>query len=111
MIFGKINPAAFVVQQTGPFTTTTVTGSYMTAIARPYVLGSAIVNFEVRFGDVTLNGSGSVESFYPVLTSEVAISGSAISDWGTDDVAMLSTIALAAGTTVESTVSGNLYMF
>lgn len=108
MIFGKINPVASVVQQNGPFSTTTVTGSYMAAIARPYVLGTDKVTFQVTFGEVILDESGSVINFNTVLNSQTTLSGSAISSWGTDDAAMLSAIATELGTTVESTVLGDI---
>jgi hypothetical protein len=111
MIFGKINPVASAVQQNGPFSTTTVTGSYMAAIARPYVLGSNKVNFQVSYGEVTLDESGSVTNFNTVLNSQVTLSGSAISSWGTDDAAILSAIATKVGTTVESTVTGDFSNF
>jgi len=111
MIFGKINPAASAVQQNGPFSTTTVTGSYMTAIARPYVLGSSQVTFQVTYGEVALNDSGSVTNFNTVLNTQITLSGSAISSWGTDDVAMLTAIADEVGTTVENVVSGSFSNF
>jgi hypothetical protein len=111
MIFGKINPVASAVEQNGPFSTTTVTGSYMAAIARPYVLGSNQVNFQVTYGEVVLNDSGSVTNFNTVLNTQVTLSGSAISSWGTDDAAMLSAIAAEVGTTVESIVSGSFSNF
>ena len=62
MIFAQINPVASITQQTTPFVQTTVTGSYMTAIARPYALGSEKVNFQVNYGNVTFDESGSVIS-------------------------------------------------
>jgi hypothetical protein len=111
MIFGKINPVASVAVQNGPFATTTITGSYMAAIARPYVLGADKVDFQVTYGEVTLNESGSVVNYNSVFNTSIVLSGSVISSWGTDDVAMLSIIADEVGTTVERVVSGSLNNF
>lgn len=111
MIFGKINPVATVGQQDGPFSSTTITGSYMAAIARPYALGASSVNFQVSYGEVVLNESGSVTNFNTLLNTQILLSGSAISSWGIDDVAMLRTIATEVGTTVESIVSGSVNNF
>ena len=111
MIFGKINPVAEIVLQNGPFASTTVTGSYMTAIARPYVLGADKVDFQVTYGEVTLNESGSVINYNSVFNTSIVLSGSVISSWCTNDAAMLSTIANEVGTNVESVVSGSLNNF
>lgn len=111
MIFAKINPVASVVNQDGPFSTATVTGSYMAAIARPYTLGASQVNFQVIYGEVTLNELGSVSNFNAVLNTQVTLSGSAISSWGIDDSALLAEIATQVGTSVEEVVSGSINQF
>lgn len=111
MIFGKIDPVASVIQQTSPFQTTTITGSYMTAIARPYVLGTNEVNFQVIYGNVTFNESGSVTNFQQIFSDNVLLTGSAISTWGEDDSVILNAIATQQGTTVIEVVSGSNGMF
>ena len=108
MIFGKINPAATVYQQSTPFGSTTVTGSYMTAIARPYVLGANQVNFQVVYGNCTFDtGSGAVTNFQQVFSDNVVLSGSAITTWGEDDTVILDAIATQQGTDVIQVVSGS----
>ena len=49
MIFGQINPVISLAQQTDLFDQTTnyVTGSYITAVANQYALGTNQVNFRV----------------------------------------------------------------
>jgi len=111
MIFGKIDPIASVIQQTSPFQTTTITGSYMTAIARPYVLGTNEVNFQVIYGNVIFNESGSVTNFQQIFSDNVLLTGSAISTWGEDDSVILNAIATQQGTTVIEVVSGSNGMF
>ena len=108
MIFAKISPAASRVQQSGPFSSTTVTGSYMTALARPYALGSEQVRFEVKFGEVVYDASGSISDFKEVLSQSVLVSGSVLSGWGTDDGTMLHSLASLSGTTVVDIVSGSI---
>ena len=111
MIFAQINPAASITQQTTPFVQTTVTGSYMTAIARPYALGSEKVNFQVNYGNVTFDESGSVVSFQQIFNTNIMLSGSVITNWGTNDTAILTAIAELQGTSVAAVVSGNVNQF
>lgn len=108
MIFGKINPVATVVHQQTPFGGTTVTGSYMTALARPYALGANQVNFQVIYGNCTFDtGSGEVTGFQQVFSDNIVLSGSAISTWGENDAVILDEIAEVQGTEVVSVVSGS----
>jgi hypothetical protein len=108
MIFGKINPVAEIANpQTNPFTPTTVTGSYITGIARPYYLGSNVVEFQVSYGDCVFDESGSVTGFNTVFNTSTQLSGSAIADWGTDDSSILTALAEQQGTTIVEIVSGS----
>lgn len=107
MIFGQINPVATVLQQSTPFGSTTITGSYMTAVARPYVLGAQQVNFQVVYGNCTFDASGSVVNFQQIFSDNVVLSGSAISTWGEDDTVILNDIAAQQGTSVVAVVSGS----
>lgn len=108
MIFGKIDPKAVVVVQQTPFGGTSVTGSYMTAIARPYVLGANVVNFQVVYGNCTFDtGSGAVTNFQQIFSDNVVLSGSVITTWGEDDDVILEAIATQQGTTVIEVVSGS----
>jgi hypothetical protein len=111
MIFGKISPVATIVHQSDPFTPTTVTGSYIAAVARPYVLGTDTVNFQVTYGNAVFDESGSVVNFNAVFNGSTIISGSDITDWGTDDSIILEQIAAQQGTTVIEVVSGSVNVF
>ena len=109
MIFGKINPVATIVTKSTPFAQTTVTGSYITAIANPYVLGSDTVKFQVYYGDCTFDtGSGEVAKFKTIYKAPFEVSESAIENWGTNDAEVLTAIATLQGTTVEEIVSGSI---
>jgi len=108
MIFGKINPVATLVKKSRPFSQTTVTGSYIAAVASPYRLGDNKVNFQVFYGNCTFDtGSGEVKRFESVYVERMEVSGPLIDNWGTDDTALLSGIANLQGTAVTEIVSGN----
>ena len=108
MIFGQIDPKAVVVVQQTPFGGTQVTGSYMTALARPYALGANIVNFQVIYGNCTFDsGSGEVIGFQQIFSDNVVLSGSTITTWGENDSVILDAIATQQGTTVVAVVSGS----
>jgi len=111
MIFGKIDPVATIYSQGDPFTTTTVTGSYIAAVARPYVLGTNMVNFQVTYGNLTFDESGSATNFSQLLSTNCTLAGEVITDWGTDDATVLEAIATAQGTTVTEIVSADVNIF
>ena len=108
MIFAKISPVATVVRQDGPFNTTSVTGSYMTAAARPYVLGADEVKFQVSYGEVVLDENGAVIDFKAITDAELNLSGAQIANWGTDDSVIFNQIATANGLTISKIVSGSV---
>lgn len=107
MIFGKINPVASIVTNPTPFTQTTVTGSYMMAVADPYILGTDVVNFRVSYGNCTFNESGTVTKFTSIYNNRVSLSGSVVQNWGTDDVVMLNSIAANEGVTITEIAYGD----
>ncbi len=108
MIFGQIDPVISLAQQTDLFdqTTTYITGSYITAVANQYALGTNQVNFRVMYGNCTFE-SGSVTSFETVYATNVVLSGAAIASWGEDDSVILEAIAAEQGTDITSVVSGS----
>lgn len=108
MIFGKIDPVISLAQQTDLFdqTTSYVTGSYMTAVANQYPLGTNQVNFRVMYGECTFE-SGSVTGFQTVYATNVVLSGAAIASWGEDDSVILDALATEQGTEVITVVSGS----
>ena len=111
MIFAKINPAAARVNQIDPFTSTTVTGSYMTAIARPYALGAKETRFEVKFGQVEFDENNQVTRYQDVVSSGLTMTSEELANWGSDDSAVLSAIASKLKVTIEEVVSGSLNIF
>jgi len=108
MIFAKISPVATIVRQEGPFSSSSVTGSYMTAAARPYVLGSEEVRFQISYGEVVLDENGAVTDFKQIADSEVSLSGAQIAGWGTDDTVILNEIAAVNSLTISEIVSGSV---
>ena len=103
MLYGKINPTAKINRVVSPFETNIVEAEYMTAYARPYGLGATNVIFEVVFGNITTAEDGT-ETFQALSSSQSSLSSEQIQNWGIDDTVALNEIAIAIGTTVESTV-------
>ena len=65
----------------------------MTALARPYGIGSTQVNFEVIFGVTTTNENNEVTGFERLISHQVELKGDELSTWGTDDTVVLQKIA------------------
>jgi N6-adenosine-specific RNA methylase IME4 len=107
MIFATINPAATQVQNKGPFgEPTVVSASAMTAMARPYKLGTDKTKFEILYGNVVMGATG-VIAFERVTQQEVTLTSDQLSTWGSDDATVLHIIATQVGTTVTDIVSGS----
>jgi hypothetical protein len=111
MIFAQIDPVASIINQTDPFNTTVTTGSYMSAIARPYYLGASSVNFQVTYGNCTFDDNGSVTDFQTIFNGSCTLAGSAIQSWGIDDSIILNEIAAQQGTSVVAVVSGSNFNY
>jgi dTDP-D-glucose 4,6-dehydratase len=114
MLYAKITPSAEKVIQTSPFSSTTITADYMSALARPYGLGSNIVNFEVLFGNVSFDENQQPISFQNVVSSQMTLEGSQLENWGIDDTVILQEMATILGLTIESfvtIVNTNPYQF
>lgn len=109
MIFGQIDPVIALAQQTDLFDQTTnyITGSYVTAVANQYALGTNEVNFRVMYGNCTYT-SGSITGFETVYATNVVLSGDDIATWGEDDSVILDAITAEQGTEVIAVVSGSV---
>lgn len=108
MIFAKINPSANIAVQTGPFTFTSVTGSYITARTDQYVLGAEKVSFYVQYGNCTFDENQNVVKFERVTADFILLEGPDLENWGTDDSVVLQTIATKQGASVVEIVSGSV---
>ena len=106
MIYAKINPVATKVERIAPFSSTTITADTITAIARPYILGSDKTRFEVKYGNVTLDENNIVIKFNNILSSESILTSEQLSTWGSDDSVVLNIIATSLGTSVTEILSG-----
>lgn len=98
MLYAQITPAAEKTTQVTPFSAITESADLMFAVARPYTLGASRVNFQVTFGNGTIT-DGKVSNFQELLSSNVNLTSDELSNWGTDDSIVLSTIATKLGTT------------
>lgn len=111
MLFGKIDPAAQIVKQTTPFEQQTITADWMTAIARPYVLGATEVNFQVSYGTLVKDETGKVTGFNNLFNDNVVLSGTIITSWGSNDAVILDAIAEQQGTEVIETIDVDLNVY
>jgi hypothetical protein len=118
MLLAKINPAASFTSQSGPFVASeTITADYLTALARPYLVGATQTNFEVLFGTYTpavdgveaSEGVGEVQAqpakFNHIQSSQVILTSEELANWGTDDSVVLTAIASKLGTSIVSTTT------
>ena len=81
MIFAKINPAP-------------VSGSYITAMQATTNVGTESAPFNIHYGEVGFNKSGSVNQFNDSGSVKVTITGSILTKWGTDDAACPTNLGL-----------------
>jgi len=100
MLFGKISPQAVIPQMITPFQQTELVANYITASAEPYILGTNVVNFHVRYGNFNYNEENVPVSFETLHQVFISLSGEAIEDWGTDDTTILTALATEQGTTI-----------
>lgn len=111
MIFGKISPVAQIVKQKSPFEQQTITAEYISAIARPYALGTTKVNFQVSYGNLKKDENGKVVGFENVYNDNIVVEGSVISSWGIDDSVVLEHIAETQGTSITEIVTADINIF
>lgn len=100
MLVAKINPPALKVIEPTPFSSTTKNLDYYTAVARPYVPGAELTNFQLQFGVINLDEIGQVVNFNSELNSQITMTSQELSTWGTDDDTLLTLIAAKLGVSV-----------
>jgi hypothetical protein len=93
MIIAKINPAATKINQITPFSSTTESLEYMTAIARPYIPGATNTFFQVVYGTIEIDNESNVVSFYEKTSERISFTDEELSTWGTNDETLLTIIA------------------
>lgn len=99
MIIAKITPPVVVVNENGLFNTTTKELDYMSIIARPYIPGNDITNFEVGFGDIEEVGD-EIISFNKSKTHQLKLTSDDLSSWGTDDESLFEIVSSKLGITI-----------
>lgn len=102
MLYATINPPGQVISQLNPFSSQTINCNQICVIARPYELGSEVVNFEVQFGNLTFDELQVPTNFIYVRSYGVTLSGSQLTNWGTDDTFIIEEIASIFGTTATN---------
>lgn len=104
MLYATISPAAKKVNQTTPFETSVIECNEMCAMARPYVLGAAVTNFEVQFGNLVKNEKGEILGFERMDAINVEMTSDELVGWGEDDSIVLKAIAVKIKTKVVNTL-------
>lgn len=105
MLFAKISPVAQKVIQTTPFESTTQTADHMSALARPYSLGSNKVNFEVIYSNIILDENQNPVRFETVTSNMITLEGDQLQGWGSDDSYVLQQLASILNVTIQSYVT------
>jgi hypothetical protein len=108
MLFAQISPQAEIITQINPFSSITTNCEYMGVLARPYVLGTESVNFELQFGNIVFTGMMDPTSFIYVRSSNIVLSGNQLTNWGIDDTYIIEEIAGILGISVLSYVEISL---
>ena len=106
MLYAKINPTAKFYIQTDPFSSSEIICDYMTALARPYGAGSTQTNFEISYGTITIENNIPVK-FNKMTSSNLTMTSSELSTWGTDDTELLTLIGTKLGLTTTDFVTLN----
>lgn len=102
MILGKIDPPAKIVQQIDLFSYQEITGSFICADTKKYVLGQNSAQFTTIFGELK-------EDSFKILTRiNNEVSGETIEEWGTDDSVVLQKLAELNGTTVTQIITSSI---
>jgi hypothetical protein len=102
MLVAKINPVVKLAKQDDLFNVSSVEADTIIVAARPYVLGSKDVNFEVLFGNVGNSEETGEKQFISLNSQQVVLTAEEIGEWGTDDTIVLNAIATKLGTSIES---------
>jgi hypothetical protein len=111
MIIAKITPTATKVTQVTPFSSETKTLDYMTAIARPYVVGASETGFQVSFGTVEVDSDGKIVKYNNETNERLVLTSEELSTWGTNDESLLTIIANKLNVTISKfeTVESNMF--
>jgi hypothetical protein len=107
MLIAKINPPAIKVVNPTPFSSTTKNLEYMTAAARPYIPGASETNFQLQFGNVTLNDESQIVNFNGENQSQLSMTSEELTTWGTNDDTLLRLICAKLGVSVVEIISVN----
>jgi hypothetical protein len=102
MLVAKINPAVKLAKQDDLFNVSSIEADSILVAARPYVLGSKDVNFEVLFGNVVDSEETGEKQFVTLSSQQLVLTSDEIGEWGTDDTIVLTAVATKLGTSIES---------
>jgi len=110
MLLAKINPPLSRANQTDQFqqTVSWTIAEYMVAKADPYILGSNFVDFDVSFGEGTINEENKITEFRSLHRDRVRLSGTNIENWGQDDTTIFAAIASHFSINIVSTHESSL---
>lgn len=107
MLFAKISPQAQIINQITPFSSETTYCEYMGVIARPYVLGTEVVNFEIQYGNLVFDELLNPINYIYVKSYVITLSGDQLNNWGIDDRYIFEEIAGILGIQILNYVDFN----
>jgi hypothetical protein len=101
MIIAKLTQPIVKTYHRDVFNPITVSGSYMTANTQEYVLGAPTSSFICKIGILEFDESGSATYFKDFARHGIRLTSDELSNWGTDDTAVLEVITAKLGLEVE----------
>lgn len=100
MLYAKISPAAQIVKQDGPFSSTVKSVEYVVIDAVNYVLGQEQTNFNVQFGTPKYFPNGILSGFQSELPTAVILTATELANWGEDDSVIFPLVGAKLGFTI-----------
>lgn len=108
MLYAKISPAAQVVKQDGPFSSTVKSVEYVVIDAVNYVLGQEQTNFSVRFVTPQYFPNGILSGFQNELSTAVILTATELANWGEDDSIIFPLVGTKLGFTIVEILDSNV---
>ena len=108
MLYAKISPAAQIVKQDGPFSSTVKSVEYVVIDAVNYVLGQEQTNFSVKFATPSYFPNGVLSGFQNELVTAVTLTATELANWGEDDSIIFPLVGAKLGFTIVEILDSNV---
>lgn len=108
MLYAKISPAAQIVRQDGPFSSTVKSVDHIVIDAVNYVLGQEETKFAVKFITPQYFPNGILSGFQVDFPTGVALTATELANWGQDDSVIFPLVGAKLGFTVVEILDSNV---